>query len=148
MKVPKVYAIEHGTVIDHIPGGNALKIIDILGIKNEGILTIGMNFESKKIGKKDVIKIENKELTQDEIDKLALIAPNATINIIKNQQVAKKTKATIPEFIENIVKCSNPNCITNNEKIKTRFDVSKKEPLKLRCHHCERCMTADDIVLL
>lgn len=148
MRAYKVYAIEHGTVIDHIPGGSALKIIDILGIKNQGILTIGMNFLSKKLGKKDVIKIENKELSQNEVNKLALIAPTATINIIKKQKVVKKINAQIPDVIEGIVKCSNPNCITNKEGAKTKFFVLQKKPVKLRCNYCERCMKAEDVVLL
>lgn len=143
----KVYKITNGTVIDHIPGGNALKVIEILGMPKGGIVSIGMNFDSTKLGKKDIIKIENKYLTQDEANKIALIAPTATVNIIRNSERVDKIKLNIPEILENILRCHNPKCVTNNEEVDTKFYIDSKNPLKIRCHYCERCMRSEDITL-
>jgi len=99
-------------------------------------------------GKKGIIKIGGKDLTKEETDKIALIAPDATVNIIQNYDVKKKIKVAIPLTVNKIIKCSNPNCITNNEKVMTKFDVLNKVPLKVRCHYCERYMAKEDITLL
>tara|TARA_Y100000031_G_C7961486_1_gene266186 strand:- start:39 stop:494 length:456 start_codon:yes stop_codon:yes gene_type:complete len=145
-----ISAIKDGTVIDHIPSNVALKVIDILDIKGiRGMISIATNLTSKSIGKKGIIKISGKDLTKEEVDKIALIAPNATVNIIKNYDVKQKIKVTIPSTINKIIKCSNPNCITNNEKnVATKFYVLDKEPLKVKCHYCERNMEKEDISLL
>jgi aspartate carbamoyltransferase regulatory subunit len=148
MKADKVYAIKDGTVIDHIPAARALKVIDILGLENEGILTIGIGFSSVKLGKKDIIKIENKYLKKEETDKISLIAPEATINIIKDGKLTEKRKIERPEEYIDIVKCLNPNCITQDESIKTRFKVAKTSPLTLRCHYCERSVEAGEVEIL
>ena len=148
-RVYKVYAIPSGTVIDHLPAGTALKTIDILGLEKSELLTVGINFDSKKYGKKDIIKVQNRYLSQAETNKLAMLAPNATINIIKDEALIEKKRVEIPPVIEGIVKCSNPMCVTNNENnIITRFYVARKQPLRIRCHHCERYMEPKDIVLL
>jgi aspartate carbamoyltransferase regulatory subunit len=145
-----ISAIKDGTVIDHIPSNVALKVIDILDIKGiRGMISIATNLTSKSIGKKGIIKISGKDLTKEEVDKIALIAPNATVNIIKNYDVKQKIKVTIPSTINKIIKCSNPNCITNNEKnVATKFYVLDKGPLKVKCHYCERNMEKEDISLL
>lgn len=144
-----VSAIKEGTVIDHIPSNATLKVVDILDLKGiRSIISIVTNLTSKKMGKKGIIKIGGKNLTKEEVDKIALIAPNATVNIIKNYDVKQKIKVTIPETINKIIKCSNPNCITNNEKVTTKFYVLNKNPLKVRCHYCERNMDKEDISLL
>ncbi len=148
MKADKVYAINDGTVIDHIPSAMALKVIDILGLENEGILTIGVGFSSQKMGKKDIIKIENKYLGKQETDKISLIAPQATINIIKDGKLKEKRKIERPEEYINIVKCRNPNCITSHSDIKTRFKIVKTSPLVLRCHYCERSVKAGEVEIL
>jgi aspartate carbamoyltransferase regulatory subunit len=148
MKTDKVYAIKDGTVIDHIPATKALKVIDILGLENEGILTIGIGFSSEKLGKKDIIKIENKYLKKEETDKISLIAPGATINIIKDGKLIEKRKIERPEEYINIVKCLNPNCITQHTNIKTRFKAAKTSPLTLRCHYCERSVEAGEVEIL
>ncbi len=148
MKTYKVYAINDGTVIDHIPATKALKVIDILGLENEGILTIGIGFTSQKLGRKDIIKIENKYLEKEETDKISLIAPQATINIIKNGKLKEKRKIELPDEYVGIVKCSNPNCITSVEKVKTRFKVINRAPLMLRCHYCERVISYDEVEIL
>ncbi len=144
-----VSAIKEGTVIDHIPSNVTLKVVDILDLKGiRSIISVATNLSSKTMGKKGIIKIGGKDLTKEEVDKIALIAPNATVNIIENYNVKKKIKVTIPSTISKIIKCSNPNCITNNEKVVTKFYVLNKAPLKVRCHYCERNMEKEDISLL
>lgn len=149
MRAFRVYAIKNGTVIDHIPSGKGLKIIHLLGLDKgrEDIVTLGMYFDSKRLKKKDVIKIEKRELIEQEVNKIAIVAPNATLNIIRNYKVAKKIKVTIPEVINEIVKCANPNCVTNHEIIKTKFILKKEKPIKLHCYFCERTFSLEEITL-
>ncbi|HHT9118245.1 MAG TPA: aspartate carbamoyltransferase regulatory subunit [Candidatus Hypogeohydataceae bacterium YC38] len=145
----QVSAIKDGTVIDHIDSKSTFKVASILNILEEGrVVLIGMNLSSGQLGKKGIIKIEGKNLTQEEANKIALIAPDATLNIIKNYEVVEKRRVSLPEELVGIVKCFNPNCISNHEKVKTHLHVIKKTPLKLRCHYCERCMEGKDIELL
>ena len=147
MKELKVQPIKDGTVIDHITPGNALKVLKILGIegKEDSIISIAMNVVGKR-GKKDIVKIENRELKAKEVDKIALIAPNATINIIRNYEVVKKHRVVIPEEIIGIVKCPNPNCISNSkEPIQTKFIVTGRKPLKIKCYYCEREPNMEEI---
>jgi len=148
-KEQSVSAIKDGTVVDHIPGNVAFKVVEILDLKGiRGIISVATNLTSKKTGKKGIIKISGKDLTKEEVDKIALIAPDATVNIIKNYYVKEKIKVTLPPIINKIIKCSNPNCITNVEKTATKFYVLGKEPLKVKCHYCERNMNKEDISLL
>lgn len=148
MKTYKVYAINDGTVIDHIPNTRALKVVDILGLENEGILTIGVGFSSQKIGRKDIIKIEHKYLQKEETDRISLIAPHATINIIRDGKLAEKRKIELPDEYINIVKCPNPNCVTSQPFVKTRFTTVQHDPLVLRCRYCERILRAGDVELI
>ena len=152
MKMKKelsISAIKDGTVIDHIPSNATLKVADILDLRGiKGIIYIATNIASKKMGKKGIIKISGKDLTKEEVDKIAVIAPNATVNIVKDYNVKNKIKVEVPSIINKIIKCSNPNCITNNEKISTKFYVLRKEPLRVKCHYCERNMEKEDITLL
>lgn len=145
----KVYAIKEGTVIDHIPPFKAMKVIEILGANEPGdsIVTVGINMESKKKGRKDVVKIENKTLTKEHLNKIALIAPSATINIIKDHNVAEKRKVEVPNEIKGSIKCANPNCITRKQDVKTYFHVAEKDPLKVKCHYCEKVFEGDDILI-
>ena len=144
----RIDSIKNGTSLDHLSPGTAIEVMKVLGIHDTGIVTLGMNLESKKFGYKDIIKIENKELTQDEINKLTLISPHATISIIKNYNVAKKLKVKLPDIIEGIVKCNNPKCIPNNESVQTKFHITSQTPLKIRCHFCERYMKKEDLELI
>ena len=145
-----VRKIRDGTVIDHIPPGNALNVIRILGIAGEdgSRLSIIMNTDSSKLGKKDIVKIEGRELTMDEVDIIALIAPTATINIIRDYEVVSKKDVSIPDTVEGVVKCANPNCISNagREKAIPKFKVVSKDPLILKCIYCERYTTREDIL--
>lgn len=145
----KVKRIKNGTVIDHITGGQALNVLRILGIAMEypkAPVSVAMNVPSSKAGSKDIVKIEGRELKAGEVDKISLISPEATINIIRNFEVVEKKKVKIPTVIEMVLKCTNPNCITNFEEVKTRFKVEEKAPIKLRCFYCERSMEEGDVV--
>ncbi|NCC18640.1 MAG: aspartate carbamoyltransferase regulatory subunit [Bacteroidia bacterium] len=137
-----VSAIENGTVIDHIPVDTVLMVLSILGLdKYEDEVLIGNNLNSKKYGKKGIIKARNKFFEQDDINKIALVAPNATLIVIRDYEVVEKKFVEIPEKIEKILKCINPNCITNKETIETKFNVIEEKPLKIQCHYCEKTMT-------
>jgi aspartate carbamoyltransferase regulatory subunit len=145
----KVKKIKDGTVIDHIKAGKGKKVLDILGVENGFSQTTAllMNVPSKRIGKKDMVKIENKALEKEEVDKIALIAPHATWNVIKDFKVSKKSRIELPDSLEGILKCPNPKCVTNmNEPVKSKFKVEKKEPVKLRCVYCERVFGLEDVL--
>ncbi|MEM1550311.1 MAG: aspartate carbamoyltransferase regulatory subunit [Candidatus Bathyarchaeia archaeon] len=149
-KTLRVSKIKDGTVIDHIARGHALNVIKILGIdgRSSGIITIAMNVPSQKLGVKDIVKIEGRELKPDEVDKIALIAPHATINIIRNYRVVEKQRVKLPQIIHGIVKCINPTCISNseNEPVKSVFYIENEDPLRLRCHYCGTIMEKEDIL--
>jgi aspartate carbamoyltransferase regulatory subunit len=140
MSERKVGTINNGVVVDHILSGKGTEISKILCLDNLGeFVVIASNLESKKSGKKDLIKIEGKELSQEELNKIALISKNSTINIIRNGEVYKKYKVEIPETIENILVCNNPYCISNQEKIKSKFtSTTEKDKTTLKCHYCEK----------
>lgn len=145
----KVSAIKDGTVIDHIPAKNLFKVISILGldaIKNQ--ITFGTNLESGKLGAKAIIKVSGKFFEDNEINKIALIAPHAKLNIIRDYEVVEKKIVVIPEKIHGIVKCFNPKCITNHETIATSFKVITEEPIALKCKYCEKITAEDQITML
>jgi aspartate carbamoyltransferase regulatory subunit len=149
MKELKISAIENGTVIDHIPADetfNVAEILDLEGIEN--IISIATNLKSKRLGKKGIIKIGGKILSKEETDKIAVIAPTATINIIKGYKVISKEKVRLPARIDKVVRCFNPNCITNKDAVATKFTVIKENPLRLRCEYCERVMKREDVKLI
>ena len=135
----KVPLIKNGTVIDHITAGNAVKVLIILGIpETSSVVSVAMNVKSK-LGKKDIVKVENRELDPKEVDKIALIAPKATINIIRDYEVTKKQRVKLPDEIVGIVKCSNPTCVSNaNEPVESRFLIFSKDPPRIKCYYCER----------
>jgi aspartate carbamoyltransferase regulatory subunit len=139
MSERKIGTIKNGVVIDHILPGKATEISKILNLKDFGeFVVVASNLESKKSKKKDLIKIEDKELSQEELNKIALISKDSTINIIRNGEVYKKYNVEVPETIENILVCNNPNCISNSEKISSRFHCLDKNKVILRCHYCEK----------
>ncbi|NOX71094.1 MAG: aspartate carbamoyltransferase regulatory subunit [Candidatus Micrarchaeota archaeon] len=149
MKEMKITAIENGTVIDHIPQMNTFKVVEILSLmEKDNVIMVGENLPSKKLGKKGIVKISNRFLTKKEADKIAIVAPGANINTIRNFEVEKKEKLSIPDIVESIVKCANPNCITNIENHPTKFHVLKRNPLMIKCHYCERVMHKNDIELI
>jgi aspartate carbamoyltransferase regulatory subunit len=145
----KVSAIKNGTVIDHIPAKNLFKVITILGLdKLTTMITFGNNLESKKLGHKAIIKLSDKFFEDDEINKIALVAPEAKLNIIKDYEVVEKKVVSVPDQIYAIVKCFNPKCITNNENVKTKFTVVSKKEVSLRCHYCEKITYQDEMVII
>ena len=135
-----VSALENGTVLDHIPAENVYKALDILDLKGiENQITIGINLNSKVYGRKGIIKIADKFFEDDELNKLALIAPNATVNVIRDFKVVEKKKVEMPEEVIGIATCRNPKCVTNHQPIKTRFKtISDGNEISLLCHFCEK----------
>lgn len=146
-KEVKVPAIERGTVIDHIPSESTFKVLDILKIEDE-LVTIGNNLSSKKMGKKGIIKVSDKMLKKEELDKIALIAPQATINEIKNFKVVKKRQVQMPSLFLGMIKCFNPTCITRHQDVKTKFILINKKPVELKCHYCESVFDKEQLELL
>jgi aspartate carbamoyltransferase regulatory subunit len=135
----RVSKIKAGTVIDHISGGYALDVVKILGItgKEKRVMTIAINVPSKQFGTKDIVKIEGRALSSEEVNRIALVAPHASINIIRNFAVVEKLEVKLPPVITGIVKCVNPVCITNShEPVCSKFSVDSVDPLILKCHYC------------
>jgi aspartate carbamoyltransferase regulatory subunit len=144
-----VRKIKDGTVIDHITAGFALDVLKILGIngKDGEVVSVALNVESKQLHHKDIVKIQNRELKPSEVDKIALIAPNATINIIRNYDVASKKVVELPPSIRGIIKCDNPSCISNSrEPVEPRFGVDRREPIRVRCYFCGHVMEREDVL--
>lgn len=145
----RVSKIRDGTVIDHISGGYALDVVKILGItgKEKRVITIAINVYSKQFGTKDIIKIEGRVLSSDEVNRIALVAPHASINIIRNYAVVEKLEVKPPQIIKGIVKCGNPVCITNsNEPVDSKFSVDSIDPLILKCHYCGYTLEKRDVL--
>ncbi|MDD2960826.1 MAG: aspartate carbamoyltransferase regulatory subunit [Muribaculaceae bacterium] len=143
-----VAALENGTVIDHIPPSALFKVVNILGItKLDNGITIGNNLDSRRYGKKGIIKVADLFFPEDTLNRIALIAPNAKINVIRDFKIVNKHTVSLPDDIIDIVKCNNPKCITNNEPMKTHFEVIDKENVTIKCHYCERTTNKDDIVI-
>ncbi|UCE95492.1 MAG: aspartate carbamoyltransferase regulatory subunit [Candidatus Bathyarchaeota archaeon] len=145
----RVSKIKYGTVIDHITGGHALDVVKILGItgRTNGIVLIAMHVASKQLGIKDIVKVEGRELKPEEVDKIALLAPHASINIVHDYKVVDKKQVKLPEIIQGIVKCGNPACISNsNEPVKPKFYIKSQEPLIIGCHYCGYIMEKQDIL--
>jgi aspartate carbamoyltransferase regulatory subunit len=143
-----VAAIKNGTVIDHISAGQGLTIVHLLGLSNQHQqVTIGLNLPSKNMGYKDLVKVEGQELTKNDVDRVAILAPTATINIIKEYTVTKKFKVTVPEKIKGLFTCPNPVCITNHETMATLFTtILNKKDLQLRCEFCEKIFSRTELV--
>lgn len=138
-----VRRIREGTVIDHIDEGQGLQVLNALGINGTdgSVITIALNVPSGKFKKKDIIKVENKFLKEDDTNKLGVIAPSATVNIIKNYKLVEKRRVSLPNEIDRIFRCSNPECITNSpESIESVMDVMDKEGRVLKCRYCGRIL--------
>jgi aspartate carbamoyltransferase regulatory subunit len=144
----KVTALRQGTVIDHLPPGMAIKALDVLGYQGGGVVTIGMFLESRKWGHKDIIKIENKELTWKEVQQIALLGTHTTISIIRDFKIVDKMDVSIPSEITGVIRCPNPACITNHDPVTSRFNVEEVEPMKMRCGFCETIIEKDELELL
>jgi aspartate carbamoyltransferase regulatory subunit len=146
----RVTAIRNGTVVDHIPSGQALRVLEMLGIggKSSVPVSLVMNVPSKKMGAKDIIKVEDRELTQTELDRLALVAPDAHVAIIRAYSVAEKLTINLGNEVLNVVRCTFSNCITTNlrEPLPHRLKVISRDPLHIRCHYCGRPQDLDELI--
>lgn len=143
-----VRRIKDGTVIDHIEAGKGLKVLEALGIdgKDGNVITIALNVPSGKFNKKDIIKVENRYLQDYDTNKLAIISPKASINIIKDYKLVEKRRVFLPNKIEKIFRCSNPDCITNShEHIESIMEVIDKTGLILRCKYCTRILDVNQL---
>lgn len=145
----KVSAIKNGTVIDHIPAQNLFKAVFILGLdKTDKPMTLGNNLESQRLGRKGIIKISNVYFHDQDINRIALVAPDANLNVIKDYKVVEKKAVEVPDEIIGIVRCMNPKCITNHEQIITKFRVISKKNVALKCHYCEKITDQEHISLI
>ena len=143
-----VRRIKEGTVIDHIDEGKGLQVLAALQIDGQdgSLITIALNVPSGKFKKKDIIKVENRFLADDDTNKLAVIAPKATVNIIKNYKLVEKRRVALPNEIDRIFRCSNPDCITNSqENIESIMDVIDKEGRVLKCRYCGRVLDVNQL---
>ena len=143
-----VRRIKEGTVIDHIDEGKGLQVLDALRINGQdgSLITLAMNVPSGKSKKKDIIKVENKFLKDDDTNKIAIIASKATINIIKNYKLIEKRRVALPNEIDKIFRCTNPDCITNSTvHIESIMDVIDKEGMVLKCRYCARILDVSKI---
>jgi aspartate carbamoyltransferase regulatory subunit len=145
----RVSKIKDGTVIDHISGGYALDVVKILGItgREKRVMTIAINVPSKRFKVKDIVKIEGRALNAQEVNRIALVAPHATINIVRDYAVVEKLEVALPKVIEGVIKCVNPGCISNsNEPSLAKFYVESEEPLMLKCHYCGYILEKSDVL--
>ena len=145
----EVSAIKDGTVIDHIPADSLFKVISILRLDNiKGMITFGTNLASKRLGKKAIIKLSDVFFKDKDINRIALIARDAKLNIIRDYKVIEKKVVEVPDEISGIAKCVNPMCITNHEQVVTMFNVVDKREIKLRCHYCEKITDKEHMEIL
>ncbi len=146
----RIVRIKAGIVIDHIRAGHALDVLKILGItgKEGNVVSLAMNIRSSRIGRKDIVKIEDRILKKSELDRIALVAPEASINVIEDSHVVKKTRVKLPDEITDVVECTNKRCVTNKERepIRAKFEVVSRQPLKLKCSYCWTIIEEDDII--
>ena len=146
MKERRIPAIKDGTVIDHIPSRDTFRIIRILNPQEfKYPINLALNLDSKKMGSKGVIKIDSRFLTQSEVNKIAILAPNATVSIIKNYKVIEKIQVKLPEELVRVLNCTNPVCITSKEIVVSKFKVLREEPLEVKCRYCERVYGKDEV---
>ena len=146
----RIVKIHDGTVIDHIRAGKALEVLKILGITGEdgNIVTLAMNISSSKIEKKDIVKVEHRFLEEEEVARIALVAPEATINLIEDSKIIKKTRVELPDTISDVVECTNQRCVTNKERepIQSKYEVVSHKPIQLKCLYCWTLIEEQDII--
>lgn len=143
-----VAALRDGTVIDRINPEVIFKVVDLLGLRDiKSSVTIGVNLDSKKMGKKGIIKVADMEFPEDTLNRIALIAPMAKVNIIHDYNVVSKRLVSLPDDIVDIVRCNNPKCVTNNEPMPTLFHVVSRNPVTLCCHYCQHKVAQSEITI-
>ena len=141
----KVYALQRGTVIDHIRQGKALKVLQLLGFEKDAVVAIGLNFESEKMGRKDIVKFDGRFLDEKQVQRIALVAPEATVVRVDDFKVVDKYSVKVPDRIEGILKCANPLCISRNEQVTPILYRVENGSMRFRCHYCERVMDDTDL---
>lgn len=145
----QVAAIENGTVIDHIPAEKTYQVVRLLKLEQlHEAVTIGYNLPSSKLGCKGIIKIADKYFTDEEINRLSVVAPNIVLNTIRDYEVVEKRRAETPDELRGIIKCNNPKCITNNEPMRTWFNVVDKARGICKCHYCDKEQRLDEVTLI
>lgn len=145
----KVYRIENGTVIDHIPHWRAYQVLEILGLRDgDDLVTVGFGLRSQKMGRKDLLKVENRELTPSEIDRISLVAPQATIDVIRASRIVDKRKVRLPDEFDGLVRCGNLGCITRHEPVPPRFRTLDRTPVRVECRYCAHVTEGDDLEVL
>lgn len=145
----QVSALCNGTVIDHIPADKLFAVVDLLNIPQMDVnITIGNNLDSKKLGKKGLIKLADKFFTDDEVNRISIVAPKVVLNIIRDYKVVEKREVKMPAELHNIVKCANPACITNNEPMLTHFKVIDAERGIIKCRYCEKEIKVSNVELI
>ena len=144
-----VAAIEHGTVIDHIPSEKLFAVVNLLHLdRMNTAVTIGYNLKSEALGRKSIIKMADKFFTDEELNQLAVICPNITLCIIRDYDIVEKRTVTLPDELRGIVRCANPKCITNNEPMSTHFHVHDAARSTLKCRYCNTIIQLDDVQLV
>ena len=142
MRELKITPIRNGTVIDHIANGLALDVLRILGLRElrpDSTVSVALHVRSGKLGWKDIVKVENVELTPRSVNAIALIAPTATISIIRDYRVRETRAVDLPPKVVGVLRCPNPNCISNQpEPLESEFEVAERRPTVLQCVFCER----------
>lgn len=144
----QVAALRRGTVVDHLNPGTALKALEVLGVPEDGPALLGIQLRSEKFARKDILKLSGVEIGDEDIAKLALFGPRVTVSTIRDYKVHEKVHAELPDHIRGLLLCPNPNCITRHEQVTTHFEVRSRDPLKLRCHYCERGLLEDEVKFL
>ncbi|MDE6490427.1 MAG: aspartate carbamoyltransferase regulatory subunit [Muribaculaceae bacterium] len=140
-----VAALRNGTVIDHIPSKVLFKVVRILGIESlPNHVTVGNNLESHKLGTKGIIKVADVEFPEPVLNRIAIIAPSAKVNVIRDYDVVEKRAVELPDTIIGLVKCDNPKCITNNEPMRTKFHVVDRANVTMRCHYCGHSVSSEE----
>lgn len=144
-----VAAIENGTVIDHIPAEKTYQVVSLLGLEHTlSPVTIGYNYPSSRLGTKGIVKISNKFFTDEEINRLSVIAPKIILNTIHNFEVTQKRMVETPDVLRGIIRCKNPKCITNNEPMSTIFQTTGEDKQILRCHYCDIEQNINEVELV
>ncbi len=138
MASPNDFRLQRGTVVDHLPVGTAARALVLLGLPRDGPVTVGMNVPSRRFGRKDIIRVEGLELRKTELDRLALLGSHVTVSIVKDGKVTGKLRLEVPERLVGVIRCPNPTCVTNHERVVPVFDRVSRAPLSLKCAYCER----------
>jgi aspartate carbamoyltransferase regulatory subunit len=139
---PNDFRLQEGTVIDHLPVGSAVRALELLGIPRGGPVTVGINVPSRRYGRKDILRVEGLELQKHELDRLALFGPNVTVSVVRDGDVVGKVRLEVPARIEGILRCPNPTCITNHERIASCFERMGDYPYRFKCAYCERVVSS------